>query len=410
MKRLCVLRTNLCGCILFQVCKSFSIAIHLNIYIVHLHDLVFYPGVNEIKTKAELLQASAARGEQSRSAPASSSSSSSSPRPAPKPASSGNRGYTDEQESGARKIIQLAKRSHYEVLGTTKGASEAEIKKAYKKRALKFHPDKNKSPSAEEAFQAINSAMQTLTDPAKREQYDSYGHEQAARAEQHGGGGGGGGFPGGGFHFNGNQVDPEDLFNMFFQGNMGQGGGRGFHTHFGGPGMRQRAGRQQGGGREEQQQQRQQQDPQNFFQKILQFLPIIMLILMTFGGFGAETKANTYSSVYSLQPVGSKVIPRYTKSYNVVQNIPYYVNEKFAHSVGRNSYELPRVERQVEMDYRDKLQSKCHGEREHKNSKVYKARRSQRKEDLEAAKTIPLPACDELDKLFPQHSQNAYRI
>ena len=58
----------------------------------------------------------------------------------------------------------LAFKCYYQVLGVTKQASEADLKKAYKKRALKLHPDKNNAPQAEEAFKRVNDAMMTLGD------------------------------------------------------------------------------------------------------------------------------------------------------------------------------------------------------------------------------------------------------
>jgi DnaJ-class molecular chaperone len=70
------------------------------------------------------------------------------------------------------------KRDYYEILGATKTASEAEIKKAYRKQALKWHPDKNpdKKAEAEEKFKEINEAYQVLSDAKKRQSYDQFGH------------------------------------------------------------------------------------------------------------------------------------------------------------------------------------------------------------------------------------------
>lgn len=65
----------------------------------------------------------------------------------------------------------------YKVLGLTKGASEDEIKKAYRKLALKYHPDKNKSANAEERFKEIAEAYEVLSDKKKREIFDQYGEE-----------------------------------------------------------------------------------------------------------------------------------------------------------------------------------------------------------------------------------------
>ncbi len=65
----------------------------------------------------------------------------------------------------------------YKVLGLEKGASEDEIKKAYRKMALKYHPDKNKAPDAEEVFKGVAEAYEILSDPKKKELYDKYGED-----------------------------------------------------------------------------------------------------------------------------------------------------------------------------------------------------------------------------------------
>ena len=67
------------------------------------------------------------------------------------------------------------KRDYYEVLGLSKGASDDEIKKAYRKLAKKYHPDVNKEPGAEEKLKEINEAYEVLSDPQKRAGYDQYG-------------------------------------------------------------------------------------------------------------------------------------------------------------------------------------------------------------------------------------------
>jgi len=68
------------------------------------------------------------------------------------------------------------KRDYYEILGVTKSASQAEIKKAYRKLALKAHPDRNKAADAEEKFKEINESYQVLSDKKKRQAYDQFGH------------------------------------------------------------------------------------------------------------------------------------------------------------------------------------------------------------------------------------------
>ena len=103
----------------------------------------------------------------------------------------------------------MAKRDYYEVLGVQKGATQAEIKKAYFKLAKQYHPDVNKEPGAEEKFKEINEAYETLSDEQKRARYDQYGFDDPTQGFG-GAGAGAGGFSGfGGF---------EDIFSQFFGG------------------------------------------------------------------------------------------------------------------------------------------------------------------------------------------------
>ncbi|MDD2170444.1 molecular chaperone DnaJ [Glaesserella parasuis] len=112
----------------------------------------------------------------------------------------------------------MSKKDYYEVLGLQKGASEQEIKRAYKRLAAKHHPDKNQgSKEAEEKFKEIKEAYEVLGDNEKRAMYDQYGHQ----AFEHGGGAGGfGGFGGGGFG------GFEDIFSEMFGGGFGGSGRR----------------------------------------------------------------------------------------------------------------------------------------------------------------------------------------
>ncbi|MFK7849614.1 MAG: molecular chaperone DnaJ [Akkermansiaceae bacterium] len=122
-----------------------------------------------------------------------------------------------------------AQRDYYEILGVSRNADASEIKKAYRKLAVKHHPDKNPGdPTAEEKFKELGQAYEALSDPDKRAAYDRYGHDAFS------GGMGGGGR--GGFH------DPADIFSQVFGGAFGGG----FEEFFGGGGSSKRSGKQRG--------------------------------------------------------------------------------------------------------------------------------------------------------------------
>ncbi|MBY0406214.1 MAG: molecular chaperone DnaJ [Rickettsiales bacterium] len=115
-----------------------------------------------------------------------------------------------------------SKRDYYDVLGVSRGASADELKKAYRKLAMQFHPDKNPGDAkAEEKFKEISNAYDVLQDDQKRAAYDRYGHDAFTQGGMGGAGGGAG--MGGGFDFNSSFADIfEDLFGM--GGQRGRGG------------------------------------------------------------------------------------------------------------------------------------------------------------------------------------------
>jgi molecular chaperone DnaJ len=120
----------------------------------------------------------------------------------------------------------MSKRDYYEILGVDKSSSEAEIKKAYRKMAIKFHPDKNPDDSsAEDKFKEAAEAYEVLSSAEKKQRYDQFGHQGV-------GGAAGGGFGGGG------GMNMDDIFSQF--GDIFGGGGGGGFGGFGGGGGRGR--------------------------------------------------------------------------------------------------------------------------------------------------------------------------
>ena len=121
----------------------------------------------------------------------------------------------------------MAKSDYYEVLGVAKNADTDTIKKAYRKLAMQYHPDKNPGDkAAEEKFKEVSEAYEVLSDEQKRAQYDRFGHAGVS------GGAGGGGY----------YANPNDLFEEIF----GQSGNP-FESFFGGAGQRRKKRRGQPG-------------------------------------------------------------------------------------------------------------------------------------------------------------------
>ncbi|GAX85030.1 hypothetical protein CEUSTIGMA_g12450.t1 [Chlamydomonas eustigma] len=289
---------------------------------------------------------------------------------------------TPEQRALVSNILK-AGGDLYAILGISKTASEDEIKKAYRKLALKLHPDKNVAARAEDAFKALTKAFSCLSDPDKRAYYDRTGFEstaaaQAAASEQRNAGRGGSQ----GMYYQ-EDFDPEQIFNMFFGGMHPH--ARGFRTHFGGTAARR------------QQQQQQQAAPertptQTAFMGIMQFLPVILLLLFSFFSSSGPT--------YSLSKSGSFMEQMKTDRLD----IPFYVKNKydFERTYPRRTSTRTQVERQVESDYYERLGQRCVQERQHQQRLMYSW--SQR----EHARSMKLPSCDEYNDLNRKLGVRAY--
>lgn len=127
------------------------------------------------------------------------------------------------------------KRDYYEILGVSKSANDTEIKRAYRRLALEWHPDRNKSPQAHDKFKEINEAYAVLSNKEKRATYDQFGHSAFAPGGGMGAAGGQGPFGGfrqqgpftysysssGGSPFGNDFIDPFEIFEQFFGGGFG---------------------------------------------------------------------------------------------------------------------------------------------------------------------------------------------
>ena len=271
-------------------------------------------------------------------AASSSASSSSSSRPVPERTTStasatsegGGRPYTPQQVEIVEKILKAkegGRGAHYRVLGVSENATEAELKKAYRKLALKLHPDKNSAPHADEAFKAVGLAYGTLSDPQKRTIYDRYGEEDPDNR-------GGGMRPGGGgVHFRpGQEVSPEEIFNMFFGGGMpgmgpgmhmrgGMGPGVHFYSNFGGPGFGGAQFRQRQRAHPGQRAAPQEQSVWGGFLQILPFFVILILSFMNMSDHDAGTAYSTGENRYFSLSVRFVISPSWTHNFELIDSV-----------------------------------------------------------------------------------------
>ncbi|EPB85461.1 hypothetical protein HMPREF1544_07734 [Mucor circinelloides 1006PhL] len=312
-----------------------------------------------------------------------------------------------QQNAEVREILSCGT-DYYKVLKVDKKCTEVEIKRSYRKLALKFHPDKNNSPGADEAFKLISKAFTVLSDPQKRAVHDAGGGDP----EQRGNGGGHPGFSGfrsqgfGASPF-GEEISPEDLFNMFFGGGAGGGvnmanlhrqGGASFSfggpagfssATFVGPGFRARTFNT---AQAQQQYQPQQKSGWSIF---LQILPLILLFGYTmFSGLLTDE-----TPIFSFQSTSVYSQPRMTSNHHV----PYYVEPKAFESYLSNNYRLSKVEQQVEFDWIQSLQHACLNERKQQQIRLNNARGvfgilGRNEEQYQEALNMPLRKCEELKR------------
>ncbi|KAI5702899.1 hypothetical protein M8J75_005404 [Diaphorina citri] len=249
--------------------------------------------------------------------------------------------YTPAQLEEVKRINKC--KDYYEILGVTKESTDSDIKKAYKKLALKLHPDKNKAPGANEAFKAIGKAVTVLTDTEKRKTYDLYGDTEervSNMSQRHASGTNAAHYHEFGFESN---LTPEDIFNMFFPS-------YGSHPAY----QRRTFTRNFTNSRTQESNQ-----PESSSSIILQILPIIILILISM-----------MSSLFISEP-----------AYNLQQSAKY--------PVIRNTMKL-----NVEEDYINQLRNMCYREKNRRDTLLWKARSFDDKELFRQASELKMPSCD----------------
>ena len=231
----------------------------------------------------------------------------------------------------------------------------------------------------------------------QKQVYDQYGHETGDQMNQQGGGGMPAGFGRGGFGAGG-EINPEDLFNMFFQGAAGPqfraqfgraGGQRGGGFSFNGGGnpfgqqQRERGPREGGQG---------QQESHGFFGQFMQLLPVIICLLISFSSYGSQTA----EPIYSLRPQGNYQTQIKTGAKGLVPDIPFYVKsanefEKTYRKATNNRYNL---ERDVVSEYKKDLYGQCEKEKTKRRNRIYQARLSGNSDKYTEAQQMATPSCD----------------
>lgn len=266
--------------------------------------------------------------------------------------------YTPEQVQAVKRIKEC--KDYYDVLGVGQDFSENELKKAYRKLALQFHPDKNKAPGATDAFKRISNSFAVLSDSEKRRQYDRYGEglqPSQARRQRY-------------YHeddFEGD-VSPEDLFNMFFGG--GYPSGR-VYVH-----------------RPRQHHHNQQQNVSSMY-PLIQILPILLIVL-----FSLISSFLIPEPVYSFQQTSQYRYPMATPTYRIT----FYVKDTSIQDQ-YTSQQFSQLQRRIEREFLENLQVRCYREKQYRAELYHQARLWASEEMQSRAQNFIMESCNQLDGL-----------
>ena len=298
-------------------------------------------------------------------------------------------------------------KDYYRVLGIQRDATDEEIKKAYRKLALKFHPDKNPDSNAEERFKEIGRAYEVLSDKKKRDTYDRYGEDGLRQGgssssrtttftNQHS--------YGDGRAYDGYQnITPEELFSMFFGGGLGSAN----FTSRRWQSQSSHRPRQYTYNNSHHSQQHQagtdgssntQQEVSPGLNLLVQLLPVLVLISLSLASYWLQT-----DPPYSLHPTTKYLFRRQIEKYG----IEYYVRDDFEKQY--RGQDLRRVESQVFEDYLYELRNRCLREKNYKENMLYRAQYVYFSEKLlEEARNIKTASCTQYEKLRPHLRHGLY--
>lgn len=281
--------------------------------------------------------------------------------------------YSSEQVDAVKKIKSC--RDFYEILGVPKTSSDADLKKAYRKLALQFHPDKNKAPGATEAFKSIGKAFAVLSDAQKRKQYDQLGPESFEDSVQTNTSSTRNRYQSRSGHYNtyywnDDDFSADELFNIFFGTTATN--------------------------RRHQQPRHQAYTQNNFnfsssnnnYAVLFQLMPILIIVVLSL-----LSNLMIGESVYSLHRTTKYAHRRQTSDHKV----PYYVKSDFRME---NPHELNRLERQIEEELHIELKQNCFREKTYKETAIWRARNYGDERLLKKANEYETPSCDRIRNIF----------
>lgn len=307
--------------------------------------------------------------------------------------------YTADQEKAVLKVLSYSSLQYYAIIGCEKLASDGDIKKLYRRLAIKLHPDKNPHPRASEAFKLLNKAYGVLGDPSKKRIYDQTGADPDLRFAASSGGGA----PAQGQSFRGfqSQASPEDLFNMFFGGGGGPGqtftfGNNGFQFQSFGNGF----GNGYGNGFDpfqtafrNQRRPAPQRPPQPrgslgwWMEMAVPIVMVLGIILLLFKGQDVPE--------YSFHKTSTHTLERVTPNHKV----PFYVEKLFP--VSKSAHKLAQFDRKVEHIYVLQRRDQCSREQLRRRELMEDARGWFFTDEarLERARNMPMPNCERLAQM-----------